>query len=283
MTAGIVGSERWSRHGFTQVPNAVLRATNLSLGAKVLYGILLDHAWQGSECFPGYALLCERMASSPKLVGKCMNELVSSRLIRSFRRGQGKTNLYVIDDLDAAVLDGLSAAVPPRSLHRSDLVNSPGGSNNTPLNRPLPLPLDQDATVDATVSIAAQDAPRLPAVPKSLVKKLSPGGVGYSFEFASFWSAYPRKESKYEAWTNWQALVAGGVAPETLIRAAATYAAYTKRLGTDTPHILHGSTFLGPQRRWEDYSDGLPPIVNGNGRHQESARDQLERLVKGDT
>ncbi len=42
------------RAGFTQIPNRVLRASNLSRDAKILYTFLLSYAWQQGRCFPGY-------------------------------------------------------------------------------------------------------------------------------------------------------------------------------------------------------------------------------------
>ena len=69
------------RAGFTQIPNRVLHARNLSRDAKLLYGFLLSYAWQQGRCFPGYAQLCADMGASPSIVRKYMGELEAVGLL----------------------------------------------------------------------------------------------------------------------------------------------------------------------------------------------------------
>lgn len=56
-----------------------------------------------------------------------------------------------------------------------------------------------------------------------------------------------------------------GIPAETLLQAAKNYAAECYRKGTAREFILHGATFFGPKRRWEDYldpeSEEAPPDV----------------------
>ncbi len=40
------GADALSTHGFTQVPNHVLKSDKLSPGAKLAYTMLLSYAWQ---------------------------------------------------------------------------------------------------------------------------------------------------------------------------------------------------------------------------------------------
>ena len=40
-------------HGFTQIPNFILRDPNISIGAKTIYSLLLSYAWHNDLCFPG--------------------------------------------------------------------------------------------------------------------------------------------------------------------------------------------------------------------------------------
>src|SRR5713101_1597331 len=81
------------RGGFTQIPNFILRASNLSVGAKVVYAMFLSYAWHNDSCFPGQERLAEDMGMSVSRVNAFIKELESSRLIEIIRRGQGKTNL----------------------------------------------------------------------------------------------------------------------------------------------------------------------------------------------
>jgi hypothetical protein len=41
----IVGADPATLHGFTQVPNFILTSTEISVGAKLGYAMLLKYAW----------------------------------------------------------------------------------------------------------------------------------------------------------------------------------------------------------------------------------------------
>jgi len=110
------------RAGFTQMPNRVLRAPNLSRDAKILYAFLLSYAWQRGHCFPGYAQLCADMGASHSIVRKYMHELEVVGLLVQRRRGLGKTNLYTLRSLSRATLE---IPLPPR---RAETVDQDCGS-----------------------------------------------------------------------------------------------------------------------------------------------------------
>ena len=40
-------------HGFTQVPNFILKNPEISIGAKKTYALFLSYAWHNHFCFPG--------------------------------------------------------------------------------------------------------------------------------------------------------------------------------------------------------------------------------------
>jgi hypothetical protein len=83
--------------GFTQIPNAILRCSTLSVGSRLLYAILLSYAWQDGECFPGQRRLATDMGfRSIRGVQKLLDELREAGLIYVIRRGKKRTNLYVI-------------------------------------------------------------------------------------------------------------------------------------------------------------------------------------------
>ncbi len=75
----------------------------------------------------------------------------------------------------------------------------------------------------------------------------------YTSEFNTFWEAYPRNTNKRGAFKCWLKLMEYGVAPDLIIRCAINYAAKTKTDKTEMNFILHASTFLGPNRRFEDF------------------------------
>lgn len=90
---------------------------------------------------------------------------------------------------------------------------------------------------------------------------------GYTEEFEHFWTAYPRKKDKKRAFRAWKARLKDRDAPATdqLILAAQNYAAECEAQGTAERFIKHGSTFLGPDKPYEEYlearasPDNAPP------------------------
>ena len=84
-------------HGFTQLPNFILRNPELSPGAKTTYALFLSYAWHNDRCFPGQETLAQALGMSIGSVNAYIKELESNSLIEITRRGQGKTNLYTIN------------------------------------------------------------------------------------------------------------------------------------------------------------------------------------------
>ncbi|MCG9969976.1 helix-turn-helix domain-containing protein [Pelotomaculum terephthalicicum JT] len=87
------------KNGFTSIPNAVMMAMGLSIGAKFMYGLLLMFAWQENECFPGQERLAIVAEISIRQVQRYLFELRDYGLITWRRRGQNQTNVYYIKDL----------------------------------------------------------------------------------------------------------------------------------------------------------------------------------------
>ncbi len=85
-----------SAGGFTQVPNCVLENSQLSAGAKLTYAMLLKYAWQNDYCFPGQERLAKDMGAGKRSVVRFMAELEKYGFVTIKRRGQGKTNIYVV-------------------------------------------------------------------------------------------------------------------------------------------------------------------------------------------
>ena len=63
----IVGADPITRHGFTQVPNFVLTKTDISVGAKLAYAMLLKYAWGDQACFPGQVTLAKDMGAVTRI------------------------------------------------------------------------------------------------------------------------------------------------------------------------------------------------------------------------
>jgi hypothetical protein len=90
----IVGADPVTRHGFTQVPNFILTKSDISVGAKLAYAMLLKYAWGDDACFPGQTKLATDMGSGERSVRRYLDELEKASLLEVIQRGLGKTNLY---------------------------------------------------------------------------------------------------------------------------------------------------------------------------------------------
>jgi helix-turn-helix protein len=86
-----------ARYGFTQLPNFILRNPELSANAKTVYSLLLSYAWHNNLCFPGQERMAEHMGAHVSTVSRAITELEDCSLIEIERRGQGKTNFYIIN------------------------------------------------------------------------------------------------------------------------------------------------------------------------------------------
>lgn len=82
--------------GFTQIPNGILRRSDIQPGAKLTYMVLLSYAWQKGTAYPGQDRLASDMGVSERSVITYLKQLQETGLITIRRRGLGKTNLYII-------------------------------------------------------------------------------------------------------------------------------------------------------------------------------------------
>lgn len=90
------GFDPISAHGFTQMPNVILREKKLSIGAKAVYACLLSYAWQDPTCFPGQGRMADDLGVSKRSVITFLKELERAGYLEKERRGLGKTNVYVL-------------------------------------------------------------------------------------------------------------------------------------------------------------------------------------------
>ena len=90
------GFDPVSAQGFTQVPNLVLKEPELGAGAKLVYALLLSYAWNNDSCFPGQDRLATDCGKTQAWISQQMKELEQHSFLEIQRRGQGKTNIYVL-------------------------------------------------------------------------------------------------------------------------------------------------------------------------------------------
>ena len=75
----------------------------------------------------------------------------------------------------------------------------------------------------------------------------------YSTGFEEFWSAYPRKEGKGEAYKCYNARLKDGWNPLELLEASQNYAAEVQKRHTERQYIKHPKTFLSANTPFTDF------------------------------
>src|SRR5215213_5277285 len=86
------------KHGFTQLPNYVLKDKKLSFGAKLTFAVLLSYAWQDESCFPGQERMADDLSTSERSVRRFLQELKEREFIDWKQQGLNKPNIYYILD-----------------------------------------------------------------------------------------------------------------------------------------------------------------------------------------
>lgn len=93
------------KHGFTQLPNYILRDKRLSFGARLAYAVLLSYAWQEERCFPGQQRMAEDLGTTDRSVRTFLNELKTCGYIDWKQQGLNRPNIYYILDYQPLKLE----------------------------------------------------------------------------------------------------------------------------------------------------------------------------------
>jgi len=102
-------------HGFTQIPNAILKHPTLSFGAKVVYGVLLSYAWREDFCYPAQETIAKDTNCSIRQVQRLLIELKSAGALYWKQQGLNRPNVYYIT--------ALASWLPPNLLKNKDTTN----------------------------------------------------------------------------------------------------------------------------------------------------------------
>lgn len=86
------------KHGFTQLPNYILKDSKLSFGAKLTFAVLLSYAWQEDSCFPGQERMAKDLSTSDRSIRTFLSELKERGFVDWKRQGLNKPNIYYILD-----------------------------------------------------------------------------------------------------------------------------------------------------------------------------------------
>lgn len=87
----------------------------------------------------------------------------------------------------------------------------------------------------------------------------------YSCAFEAFWSVYPRKKEKANAYKCYKARLADGFSEDELMIAVKRYADECKARNTEERYIKLGSTFLSSNTPFTDYLGDYKPDNTGQG------------------
>lgn len=114
--------------GFTIVPNCVLLNPSLSANATRLFSVLAHFAGKSANCWPGQERLAATLGVSERTIRDARKELEGEGLVRTQRRGMGRTNIYVLqlpkaagDVSFSADQDRKQAAAPDRKQAAAEL------------------------------------------------------------------------------------------------------------------------------------------------------------------
>lgn len=77
-------------------PRVVLRDSKISMGAKVVYFVLVDYAFNNIFCFPKVETIAEHLGMGENSVKGYLKELREYGLIKVWQRGLGKSNYYIL-------------------------------------------------------------------------------------------------------------------------------------------------------------------------------------------
>ncbi len=98
-----------------------------------------------------------------------------------------------------------------------------------------------------------EEMPVLPEPQKPKEPKSNKAIGNYTTDFEEFWSIYPRKADKAQAYKKYNARIKDGFSHEQLCEAARNYASQCKKDRTEDKYIKHGKTFLGEATPFLDY------------------------------
>lgn len=95
---GFIGADPVSERGFIQLPKVVIESETITPGAKLTYTALLYYAWFGKDnVYPGHETLAKLIGVKKRSIVTYLSELQEHKYIFIKRRGQGKTNLYLLN------------------------------------------------------------------------------------------------------------------------------------------------------------------------------------------
>jgi ribosomal protein L30E len=89
----------------------------------------------------------------------------------------------------------------------------------------------------------------------------------YSDDFEEFYKSYPRPEGKQNTYTNWQTCLKTFTVQQ-LLQASENYK--KAKAGTDIQYLKSSANFLGKEKPFEDFINGIPDHLKLKGKAQDN-------------
>jgi hypothetical protein len=235
--------------GFAAIPDEIIKDERTTAYHIALFALLAMHANQDGRAWPSIKRIATTLGCSRNKAKQTIAELRDMGGLTVDHRwdegsGQYGSNIYTL----SRSLQGRSYSDPGVG-HEVTKGRSPGGQEPNPLE-PNPLGTNNTSTSH------------------------------FEAEFEEAWKDYPRKIGKKAALKGYIAKRRKGVSKADLLRAVHNYARTVS--DTELRFIMQGSTFFGPNDRYQDYTHA----PEARSRKATSVADQaewdeIERLAHG--
>ena len=217
--------------------------------------MLCKFADNQEHCFPSYTTIAKIASISRRSAQNAINELTNvgyiGKEIRIREGGKDRlSNLYTIK----------------RQYH---YLPAPMAGDATPLGQEAPQGVAGDAMRYGAICQVSKSNEKDPPNKNNAHRNAQ---HDYSAAFEEFWQIYPRKAGKQAAARKYRA-VRKEYSVEELISAARNYTATVT--DKEQQYIKYASTFLGPDRWFEEYLEGVPEV----GGETERLRREAERTA----
>jgi hypothetical protein len=178
-----------------------------------------------------------------------------------------KDFLSIVEQLDKPFIQPLTERLRERLGEPGTVTGT--GTETDIKDPPPPAPVGDDKQHDEDCDEGHDEGAKPGSEPGS-----KSGSAEYSEDFLAFWDAYPRKREKRGAFRVWKARLREQVKPAALIAAAKNYAAAMK--GKDAKFIKLPTTFLGPDKPYEEWVEGIPDEYKSKTKEAEKTTDYYE-------
>lgn len=240
----------------------------LSPGAKMLYALLCNHAFDKDHCWPSHRLLAQELGYSVSSIKNWLGELEHARLL-AIRRAAYRSSTYVL--LRPRAGSGSTACSIP--IRRGSNFGYPqanfgyGKEFKENLEKYPPLPPKSCATPSR-------------ATP-ARVKRGGGDFLSANSVFERLWAVYPRQEAKELARSAWHRLWRRGLLPalDTLLAALDRFrasASWNREHGRFVPQLVNWLR----GRRWLDEAPEAAASPVGEAGMTPAKGEQVQRCMK---